>query len=142
MAIVNTAYKKLMDGDIDLLVDTIKCMILTSTHTTDIDTQEFIDDVSANEITDSTGDYTTGGETLGSKTTTVDNGNDWCVFDAADIGLTGTTITNAQFYCIYKDTGTPGTSAIIAIIDEGTPRSSSNGAFDIAWSANGILRFS
>ncbi len=74
MSVVNTAKKKFGDGDIDWLVDTIKCMILNSTHTTNIDTQEFIDDVSANEVS-STG-YTAGGETLASKTSTVDNTND------------------------------------------------------------------
>ena len=142
MTLRSTIFKKIMDAEIDLASDTIKCMILTSTHSDDPDTQEFIDDVDTNEIVDSTGDYTTGGETLGAKTVTVDNTNDWVVFDdTADINLTGTTITNARYYCIYKDTGTPATSPIIAIIDKGSTDSTTNDPFDIEWNASGILRF-
>lgn len=140
MSVRSTEPKKFMDKDIDLLVDTIKCMILNSTHSDNPDTQEFIDDVSANEV--SSAGYTAGGETLGTKTTTIDNGNDWVVFDAADINLTGTTITNARYYVIYKDTGTPATSAIITIIDKGSTDSTTNDPFDIEWNALGIMRFS
>lgn len=136
MAIVNPVKKKLFDGDIDLVNDTIKVMLLTNAHTTNIDTQEFIDDVSANEVS-GTG-YTAGGATLAGKATTVDNTDDEGVFDANDVTWSNSTIT-ARYAVVYKDTGTPGTSPIIAIIDFGSDQTSSNADFTIQWSSEGIL---
>ena len=137
MAIVNTAFKKLFDGDIDLLLDTIKVMLLTNVHATNIDTQEFIDDVSANQVS-ATG-YTAGGDTLATPTTVVDNTGDKCDFDAVDTTWTITGSMTAQYAVIYKDTGTPATSAIVAIIDFGSDKTATDGDFKIQWATQGIL---
>ena len=125
-----------MNGGIDLDTDTIKVMLLTSTHANNADTQEFIDDVSANEVS-GTG-YTAGGATLANKAVTQDNTDDEGVFDADDVSWAASTIT-ARYAVIYKDTGTPATSPIIAIIDFGEDKVSSAGAFTITWAAEGIL---
>ena len=137
MPLVNTAKKKFADGDIDFVSDTIKVMLLTNSHTTDIDTQEFIDDVSANEVA-GTG-YTTGGETLGTKSNTVDTANDQTEVDAADVTWSSSTIT-ARYAVVYKDTGTPGTSAIIQIIDFGADKTSTGGDFTIQWDTEGLFK--
>lgn len=132
-AIVNTAKKKLLDGDIDLVNDTLKLMLLTSSHTPDIDAEEYIDDVSANEVSAS-GTYSAGGGTLGTKSVTVDDTNNRAYFDAADVSFTSATIT-ARYAYLYKDTGTPSTSPIIGYYDYGTDQSSSAGTFTHSFTA-------
>lgn len=134
--IQNSFKKHIMNGGIDLDTDTIKVMLLTSSHSQDQDAHEFIDDVSANEVS-GTG-YTAGGATLGSKTITQDDTDNEGVFDAADVTWSTSTIT-ARYAAIYKDTGTPATSPIIAILDFGTDKVSSAGNFTISWNAEGIL---
>lgn len=134
--IVNAFKKNIMNGSIDLDTDTVKVMLLTSSHTQNADTQEFIDDVSANEVS-GTG-YTAGGATIGTPAVTQDNTDDEGVFDGADVTWASSTIT-ARYAAIYKDTGTPGTSPIIAILDFGSDQSSSSGDFTIQWGSEGIL---
>jgi hypothetical protein len=134
--IPNATKKNLMNGGIDLDTDTIKVMLLTSTHSNNADTQEFIDDVSANEV--SGAGYNAGGATLANKTVTQDNTDDEGVFDADDVSWAASSIT-ARYAVIYKDTGTASTSPIIAIIDFGEDKVSSSGTFTITWAAEGIL---
>lgn len=121
---------------IDLGSDTIKLMLLTSSHTPDIDAEVFIDDVSANEV-GASGTYSAGGGTL-TVTASTDDTNDKGVFDATDISFTSATIT-ARYAIIYKDTGTPATSPIICGIDFSTDKASTAGTFAIAFDSNGIL---
>jgi hypothetical protein len=132
-ALVNTAKKKILDGDIDLTADTIKLMLLDDNHTPDIDAEEFIDDVSANEVSAS-GTYSAGGGTLASKVVTVDDTNDRAYFDAADVAFTSATIT-ARYAYLYKDTGTPGTSPIIGYYDYTENKSSTAGTFTHSFTA-------
>lgn len=125
-----------MNGGIDLDTDTIKVMLLNNSHSQDQDNHEFIDDVSANEVS-GTG-YTAGGATLANKSVTQDNTDNEGVFDADDVSWSSSTIT-AYYAAIYKDTGTPGTSPIIAILDFGGAKTSSGGTFSIQWNAEGVL---
>ena len=135
-AIQNTFKQRIMNGSIDLDTDTIKVMLLDNSHTQNVDTHEFIDDVSGDEVS-GTG-YTAGGATLSNKAVTVDNTDNEGVIDADDVTWGSSTIT-ARYAAIYKDTGTPSTSPIIAIIDFGSDKSSSAGDFTISWAAEGIL---
>jgi len=132
----NTGKKKFLDADIDMLVDTIKVALFTSSYTPNIDTEEFFSDLS-NEVT-GTG-YTTGGMALGTKTTTVDTGNDRAEFDAADTSWTTATIT-ARGAVIYKDTGNPATAPLIGYVDFSSDKTSTAGTFLITWNAEGILQ--
>lgn len=126
---------------INLASDTIKLMLLTSSHTPDIDAEVFIDDVSTNEVAAS-GTYSAGGVTLNITSDTggggTDDTDDEGVLDADDVSITSATIT-ARYGVIYKDTGTPSTSPIIAVIDFGSNQSSSAGTFAITWNAEGII---
>lgn len=125
-----------MNGGIDLDTDTIKVMLLTNSHSNDIDTQEYIDDVSGNEVS---GDgYDAGGAALASKAVTQDDTDDEGVFDAADLTWSASSIT-ARYAVIYKDTGTPSTSPIICIIDFGEDKTSVSGDFTIQWASEGII---
>lgn len=118
---------------IDLLSDTIKVALTTSSYTPNQDTHEFFDAVT-NEIT-GTG-YTAGGATLGSKTLAY--ASKVSTFDAADTSWTTSTLT-ARYAVVYKDTGTASTSPLICYINFGADVSTTAGTFLITWNASGIF---
>ena len=99
-AMYPSAKKLLLDGDLDLLVDTIKAALVTSSYTYS-SAHDFYDDLSGVIGTD---------QTLGSKDTTAG------AFDAAD--STWPAVTGAPVgIVLYKDTGVAGTSPLIAFLD-------------------------
>ena len=115
----NTAFKKFMDGDIDLLNDTIQAMLLDSGYTPNIDTDEFVDDISANEIVG--GGYAR--KTLANPATTGDTANDRCEFSSDDItGWNADTWTGARYMVIFRNSGADATSALICYIDFGSDK--------------------
>lgn len=118
--------------------DTIKIALVTSSYTFTPDTHDFFDDIT-NEIT-GTG-YTAGGATLGSQTYTIDTTDNESVFDSADATWAAASFT-ARGAVIYKSTGTPGTSPLIAYIDFSTDKIVDGGTFTITFSAEGIVNIS
>lgn len=133
-------FRELLESsDIDWNGSTIKVMALTATASPSASTDEFIDDVSGDEISASAG-YSAGGWSLASKTTTT-TGNK-VVLDAADISEATATFTNAAaYFVIYKDTGTPATSPILAVIDSsGATKQPSSQPFTITFSGDGVIR--
>lgn len=119
---------------IDILDDTIKVSVHTSTYAVSQATHDFYDDVT-NEVTSS--GYTAGGTTLSNKTysssslvTTFD--------DTADVVWTGVTFT-ARYAVLYKSTGTASTSPLIGYLDFGADQSPAGVNFTIAWNASGIF---
>ena len=142
-SVIPNSFKGRLMGDtaqiataINLATDTIKLMLVTSSYTPDVDADVFIDDVSANEV-GASGTYSAGGVTLTVTGSTDDTDNEG-VFDATDVSFTSATIT-ARYAVIYKDTGTPGTSPIIAVIDFGSNQTSTAGTFAITFASEGIL---
>lgn len=135
--IYNNAKELTLKAGIDFSSDTIKVMLVKSTYTPSADNDDFIDDANTYEVT-GTG-YSAGGAALGSKTVTQDNTNDRGVFDAADTSWTSASIAGIRGAVIYKDTGTPSTSPVIAYVDFAADYNVVNGTFQITWSANGIL---
>jgi hypothetical protein len=127
--------KKLMEGVFNLSSDTIKCALVTSSYTPDMDTHDFFNDVT-NEIT-GTG-YTAGGATLASKTVTYDSTDNEGVFDAANPTWASSTLT-ARGAVIYKDTGSAATSPLIRYIDFGTNQMSNASTFTVVFDAEGII---
>jgi len=123
------------EGDFDFSADTIKVALVTSSYTYDRDLHDYFDDIT-NEVV-GTG-YTAGGQALTSVTWTKDDANDKSVLDANDVAWAASTIT-ARGAVIYKDTGTPGTSPLIAFIDFAADKSTNNTEFKITWNSNGIL---
>ena len=134
--IFNSFKGKIMDGSIDLDTDTIKLAMTTSSFTPDADAHEDFADVT-NEVS-GTG-YTAGGAALASKAVTYDDTNNWGKFDADDVTWSTSTIANARWGVLYKDTGTPETSWLILAIDFGADKSTTAGDFTIAWHSTGIL---
>jgi len=124
---------------VNLASDTIKLMLLTASHTPDIDAEVFIDDVSANECPAS-GTYSAGGATL-TKSSSTDDTNDRGVFDATDVSFTAATLA-ARYGVVYKDTGTPSTSPIVCVLDFGSTITSTGGTWSLPFHANGILNLS
>lgn len=115
----NTAFKKFVDGDIDLLVDTIVALLLDSSYSPDIDSDEFISDVSGDEIVG--GGYAR--QTLTTKTTTVDNAEDRVEFSSDDItGWNADTFTDARFLVLAADLGADGASPLLVYFDLATDR--------------------
>lgn len=132
----NTAKKKFQDGDIDLLVDTLRVTLLNG-WTPNIDTDEYWDDISANEIS-ATG-YTAGGATLGTKSTAVDTTNDRSEFDAADVTWTSLATATITRAALIHWTGTPSTSTIIGSWEIAT--NSNGGNYTLQFNAQGVLHF-
>ena len=143
---ITNAFKARLLGDnsqistaVDMEADTIKAMLLTSSHTPNIDTEVFISDISANEVGTS-GSYTTGAGNGFSITPTssTDDTDDEGVWDATDISATSATIT-ARYLAFYKWTGSAATSPIIAVIDFGSNQTSTAGTFAITFASEGIV---
>jgi hypothetical protein len=100
-----SAKKAFLDADIDLLVDTIKIALVDTGTVSYSAAHDFYDDISAGVIGTPA--------TLGGKTTTAG------VFDANDPTLTGVSGATVEALVVYKDSGVPGTSALILWYDTG-----------------------
>ena len=124
------AKKAILDADVDLLADTIKIVLCTSSYTYST-SHDFLDDISA-------GNRVATSSALSSKTTT--DG----AFDAADVTFTALTGSTVARWVLFKDTGTESTSALIAYFDtvsgggalSFTP---SGGNFTLSFGASGIF---
>ncbi len=136
---VNLIYNKgkteILNGAIDLLTDTIKVALVTSSYSPNKDTHDYFDDVT-NEVS-GTG-YTAGGKALANKSVTQDDTNDRAEFDTDDVTWTVSTIT-ARAVVLYKDSGTASTSPLLAYIDFGDDYTTLGEDFTVEWDTEGIL---
>jgi hypothetical protein len=118
---------------VDLDADTINVILTDHTgDTPNVSTDDFLDDISAGTIDTA--------ETLGSKTIgTVAAG----VFDAGNVTFTAVSGNSVESVNIYKHTGTPSTSNLIAYFDTGTglPVTPNGGDITVTWNASGIFTF-
>lgn len=133
----NALYDKgrnaFLTGGIDWENDTIKCTLVDiADYTVDLALHDFFDDivvVPAAEVA-----------TVALATKTAVDG----VADAADITFTGVTGDQSEALVIWKDTGTPATSPLIAYIDTATglPVTPNTGDIIVQWSdgANKIFK--
>jgi hypothetical protein len=115
----------------DTTADRFKVMLVTSAYTPDFGAHDFKADVT-NEVA-GTG-YSAGGESLTSVTLTQAGGT--ITFDAGNVTWASSTIT-ARAAVIYDDSLTD--DPLIAYVDFGADKSSSNGDFVITWDASGIF---
>ena len=121
--------KKLIDADVDFLVDDIKVVAVDTGAYTFSAAHEFLSDIPGGARIGTSGN-------LASKTTTGG------VFDAADATFTALTGTSVEALVIYKDTGVAGTSALIRFIDTGVtglPITPSGADVTVRWHASGIF---
>lgn len=107
-----------LNGDIDYSADTIKMALVSSSYTPNFSTHDFWDDVSANVVGTP--------QTLASKSTSAG------VATCADVTFSAVTSGSTVSYIVlYKDTGTPSTSALIACFDTATGLPISTSGADI-----------
>jgi hypothetical protein len=124
-------------NDVNLLTGTVKLSLHTSTYSPDRDAHDFANDLS-NELGSGNG-YTTGGETLGSKTITYDTASDQVRFDAADVSWTFTASKTWRYGVGYIDTaGASSTDPLYFLLTWDSDQTVST-AYTLNWDAAGIL---
>lgn len=146
----NLAKKELLDGTIDLLVDTIKVMLVTSSYVANAD-DDVVDAGGANDAVDHelsgtgyvAGWGAAGRKTLGTKAIAEDDPNDRAEFDAADLVWSAINAGTAAAAIIIKEGGANDTtSRLIAYIDTGGfPITTNGGDLNVNWNAEGILQW-
>lgn len=140
MAVTAFVYGKVFSAafnkEIDLLDDTIKVALTTSSYTPDQDAHDYFNDVT-NEVS-GTG-YSAGGATLANDTFTYTAGSNLWTYDADDTSWATSTIT-ARYAVIYDATpGADSTRPLILYQNFGGDFTSTGGTFTIAWNASGIF---
>lgn len=120
-ALYDKGREKFLTGAINASADTLKCALLKSTYAPTLASDEFYSGISAHVVGTP--------QTLTSKTVAAG------VLDAADVTFTAVPTANVNYCAIYKDTGTPATSPLIALFDTaaGLPVSTNGGDIIIAW---------
>ena len=131
--VYNQFKTEIMKKTIDLVNDTVKCALLTDSHSFAASALGWATP-DANEIS-GTG-YTAGGAALGSKTVTQDDSDNEGVFDAANAEWTSASFT-AYHAVIYSDTATG--KPLICSIDFDGAQTVTSGTFTIQWAAEGIV---
>jgi hypothetical protein len=120
-AVYPTARKKLLDGDIDMLSDTIKAALLDTGTVAYNAAHEFYSSVSAGVVGTPValdGKTTTGG-----------------VFDADNAEFVSVSGATVEAVVLFKDTGDPATSPLIVFKDQGFAQTTPNGAnIRVIWS--------
>lgn len=127
-ALYPIAKKAFLDGDIDLLVDTIRAVLIDTATYTYSAAHDFYNDLSGVVGTES--------GAFASKTTTGG------VFDAADITFTAVTGATVEAIVIFQDTGNVATDKLIAFIDSavsGLPATPNGGDIVVSFHASGIF---
>ena len=131
-ALYDLGRQGFLDGSIDWDTDNIKAVLVdTGAYTVNLATHQFLSDVAAGARISISGN-------LASKTVAAG------VADAADVVFTAVTGATVEAIVIYKDTGTVGTSRLIAFIDTATglPLTPNGGDVTVAWDngANKIFK--
>lgn len=131
----NGAKAQISESPINWDTDTIKCSLMASAYTPDIDTHDFWDDISASEAANA--NYVQ--KTLTCTTPTVDTVNDWAEYDETT-NPTWSSLGAGDLACavVWKDTGTPATSPLICYM-EIVATQPNGGDYQITWHANGIF---
>jgi len=124
------------DGPMDLLSDTIKGTLHTSTWTPSQTTNEVKADAT-NEL-GTGGGYTALGVTLGTKTYVASSLV--TTFDAADLAWPAFTNT-FRYLVLWDDTPTVPADPLIALIDTGGNQTLSGTDLSFPWNASGIFSF-
>ena len=127
MATTNTLFDKarerFLTGSINWNTDTIKAVLVTSAYSLNASAHEYYADITPAAIV-------AGPVTLTSKAATSG------AADAADITFTAVTAgVNVEAIVLYKDTGTPSTSPLIAYLGNptGLPITGNGGDIIVVW---------
>lgn len=124
------------DGPMDLLSDSLKLTLHTSTYVPNQTTNEVKADAT-NELT-TAGGYTALGQALASKTLVASALV--TTFDAADVTWTATSITH-RIAALWDDTPTAPADPLISYVDNGGDVTTSSTDLVYQWNASGIFTF-
>jgi hypothetical protein len=111
-----------------------KVMLDSDTDTPNFDTHDFRNDV-ATEVTGT--NWASGGVALTGTEITLAAGV--LTFDATDVSVASTTITNAMASILYTNVSGAATDQLLMLHDFVTAVSTSNGTFGIQWNASGLV---
>ena len=133
---ITVSFKQdLMSPGGNLEAQTLKCALYDNTATLNENTTAYI---TANEISDSGTNYTTGGATLTNVTISTDGTT--AIFDADNVSFANATIS-AQAALIYNANNS---NSSIAVLDFGGVKTSTNGTFELQFpnadATNGLIR--
>ena len=133
---ITVSFKQdLMSPGGNLEAQTLKCALYDNTATLNENTTAY---TTANEISDSGTNYTTGGATLTGVTITTDGTT--AIFDADNVSFANATIS-AQAALIYNANNS---NSSIAVLDFGGVKTSTNGTFELQFpnadATNGLIR--
>lgn len=117
-----------LKGQINLETANIKAALIDQADEAYNAADEFLSDVTGAGIVATSGNLTS--KTLG----VVADG----VFDAANINVPGVSGDTVEAVIVYVDTGTAGTSRLLAYLD-GVTLTPNGGGVDVNWNASGIL---
>jgi hypothetical protein len=115
--------------------ETNKYALISDSATPNFLTMDFWDDLSANEVTGT--NWAAGGVAL--TTTEVTLAALTLTFDAADVSVASTTLTNAMAGVLKTDVGSSATDQLLLLQDFVTAVSTVNGTFGVQHHATGIL---
>ena len=133
---ITVSFKQdLMSPGGNLEAQTLKCALYDNTATLNENTAAYI---TANEISDSGTNYTTGGATLTNVVISTDGTT--AIFDADNVSFSNATIS-AQSALIYNANNS---NSSIAVLDFGGVKTSTNGTFELQFpnadATNGLIR--
>lgn len=130
-AIYAKGKEKILSGSINFATDTIKVALVKNDYAQNLATDEFYSSISASVISTD--------QALASKSVTGG------VFDAADVTYTAVAAgATSEGVVIYKDTGNPATSPLLAYIDTitGFPLATNGGDITVQWDNGAYKIFS
>jgi hypothetical protein len=122
------------DGPMDLLSDSLKFTLHTSTYAPNQSTNEIKTDAT-NELT-TAGGYTALGQALASKTFA--SSALVTTFDAADVTWTATTITH-RYGVLWDDTPTAPVDPLMMYVDNGGDVTTASTDLVYQWNASGLF---
>ena len=115
----------------------VACCMVLDAEVPAFDTDNFRDDVTANEVVAGDG-YTAGGMTIvGTELTVGSPAAGQIKYDSTDPAWVASTITNAMAAVLYNSTGVAAADQLIFLSDFVTAATSSNGTFTIQIAVNG-----
>lgn len=132
--IYNAAKLCILQSDFDFANDDFRVALVTAAYVPDKDAHEFFVDIT-DEVSGI--NYTAGGKALENIALSADNENDRAVLDADDLVWSVASFT-AKAAVIYKATGDPASSPLLAYIDFEEDLEATGEDFLLQWHSDGI----
>lgn len=133
--IYNAGKLALLKGEVQPLAHTLRAALVTDAYLANKDAHAVFADIS-HEVT-GTG-YTGGGKALSGVTLVQDNANDRAALKADNVVWSVGAFT-ARAAVLYKDTGNPATSPLLAYMNFGGDHTVSGDDFNLEWSPEGVI---